>query len=386
MGDILDGENRRRGLLRFWLIVALLAVMPLLLGFGPPAYVESDQAHVPLLASDVPQVLAAVPPEVSATAAVAIDGKTGRVLYEKDAHARRAPASMTKVATAIVALEHGGLDDMVGVTVNGWAMEGSSVMGLTPGELISLKGLLTGLMVPSGNDAALAIAEQVGGTVERFVEMMNAKVAQLGLNNSHFVNPHGLDEEDHYSSAYDLAQMARYAMDFPAFAELVKLKQAVIEAQNNTYYMQNTNPLLGTYDGVDGVKTGYTEAAGYCVVASATREGRRVFVTLMDSDDRVGDGSSLFDYSFNNYVEVTLGLPDSPFYTVLGPNDERLPAKLSLAQTVCLPSWQQRSIVSEVRLNLGPDGQVDVRWPVGEVVFYAGDLPPITVALTVDRR
>lgn len=382
-GDILDGTSMGCKRLRRTIAILILTVAPFLVGFGPPAYVESDEVRMPLYASEVPKVQAASLPEVTAAAAVAIDGETGQVLYDKNAHARRAPASMTKIATAIVALEHGNASEQVSVNVNGWAMqaEGSSVMGLTPGEVISLEGLLAGLMVPSGNDAAVAIAEHIGGTVERFVEMMNAKMADLGLKDTHFVNPHGLDDEAHYSSAYDLAQMARYAMRYPLFAELAKTEQSAIAGQKSTYYVKNTNPLLGAYPGADGVKTGYTENAGYCVVGSATRDGRRVFITLMDSPDRLSDGSALFDYAFKNYTTVSLTLPVTPLYSVATLGGASLPLRMGSVDRLCLPLWQVGDIRVVVRLSTSVEQPVSRGQVVGEVVFYPGDQLAVTVPL-----
>lgn len=379
---ILDGTVMKRKRLRI-LSIVLILIAPLLMGFGPPGYTESEKARSPLYASEIPKLLAAEPPEVAAAAVVAIDGETGQLLYDKNAHARRAPASMTKVLSAIVALEHGNLQDQVDIKVNGWAMEGSSVMGLTPGEVLDLKGLLIGLMVPSGNDAALAIAEHVGGSVERFVDLMNAKVAELGLKDSHFVNPHGLDDEAHYSSAYDVAQLARYAMRYPVFGEIARMEQAVVEGRQNTYYMKNTNPLLGAYEWADGVKTGYTETAGNCVVGSASREERRVFITLMDSAERARDGARLFDYAFENFAGVSLGLPGSPFYRGLGVGGGQLALEPVEERRVCLPVWQLQSVRSEIRLNADPDGLLRSGQVIGEVVFYPGDLEPVRVPLQV---
>lgn len=380
---ILDGTVMKRNRARALFFVLILVAAPFLVGFGPPGYTESEKARTPLYASEVPKLQAAAPPDVAAQAAVAIDGETGQLLYDKNAHARRAPASMTKVLSAIVALEHGNLHDQVEVKVNGWAMEGSSVMGLTPGEVLDLKGLLIGLMVPSGNDAALAIAEHVGGTVERFVNLMNAKVAELGLRDSHFANPHGLDDEAHYSSAYDIAQLARYAMRYPAFSEIARMKQAVVEGQKNTYYMKNTNPLLGAYEWADGVKTGYTEAAGNCVVGSAEKDGRRIFITLMDSSDRAQDGARLFDYAFENFVDVSLELAKSPFYRGLGVGGGQLALELVEKRRVCLPVWQLDHVRSEIRLDVDPDGLLRPGQVIGEVVFYLGDPEPLRVPLQV---
>jgi serine-type D-Ala-D-Ala carboxypeptidase (penicillin-binding protein 5/6) len=219
------------------------------------------------------------------------------LLYGKDAHKRLAPASLTKIMTAIVAIERGNPQDKVAIDVDSRTMWESTVMGLTPGESLALETLLYGLMLPSGNDAALAIAHHVGGSEARFVEMMNEKAKALGLQDTQFRNPHGLDAEGHYSSAYDLAIMARYAMQSPLFQSL----SAAQHWQAEGYDLWNLNKLLGHYPGADGVKVGFTDNAGRCLVASATRDGHRVFVTVIRSQDPAGDSRALLDYAFQNF-------------------------------------------------------------------------------------
>jgi D-alanyl-D-alanine carboxypeptidase (penicillin-binding protein 5/6) len=163
--------------------------------------------------------------------------------------------------------------------------------------VVSLEALLYGLMLPSGNDAALAIGRHIGGSDVRFVELMNEKVQALGLENSQFRNPHGLDEPGHFSSPYDLAMMARQGMQDPAFYNL-----SVARAwQGEGYSLWNLNKLLGQYPGADGVKVGFTDRAGRCIVASATRNGHRVFVALIRSNDPVGESRMLLDYAFQNF-------------------------------------------------------------------------------------
>jgi D-alanyl-D-alanine carboxypeptidase (penicillin-binding protein 5/6) len=210
------------------------------------------------------------------------------------------PASLTKVLTAAVALDYADLGDMYESDVDGAAMHdenGSTVMGLRPGQELSLEDLLYGLMLPSGNDAALVIARGVAGSDGRFAELMNDKVAALGLENSHFTNPHGLSEEDLYSSAYDMAVIARYAMQNPEIRRIV-----------STIYWQpkwdgpmvwNGNELLGRYEGADGVKIGYTEEAQQTIVASATRDGRWIIASLMRSQDRYTDTERVLDWAFS---------------------------------------------------------------------------------------
>ena len=216
-------------------------------------------------------------------------------------HGRVAPASLTKIVTALVAIEHGDLDEWVAVEFDDEELYDSTLMGIWNGEWYTLRDLLYGLMLPSGNDSALAIANHISGSEEQFAELMNIKVGQLGLTDSHFVNPHGLDEADHYSSPYDMAMITRYAQRNSFF---VKLSEARTWDVNGTrgYTIYNLNRLLGNYPGADGVKVGYTEAAGPSIVASATRDGNQAIVAFMGGRDTAGESILLLDYIFANFT------------------------------------------------------------------------------------
>jgi D-alanyl-D-alanine carboxypeptidase len=229
-----------------------------------------------------------------------VDAETGRVLYGLNEHERRFPASTTKIMTAILAIERASLDEVVVAESDAVRMSaaGSSVMGLVPGTPISMRDLLYGLMLPSGNDAALDIARALaGGSVPAFVDEMNARAGELGLENTNFRNPHGLDRRGHYSSAYDLSMLARYAMANETFREIAATQWHQL-APPFDYGFANGNSLLATYPGADGVKIGWTDRAGWTFVASAVRDGRRVFVTVLNSEDRDADAAALFDWAF----------------------------------------------------------------------------------------
>lgn len=245
------------------------------------------------------------PPEVGAVSAVVVDELSGAVLYSKNAHLERAPASITKIVTAIVALERGKLDDLITVRYDPDELIDSTVMGVNPGDRCTLEDLLYGLMLPSGNDAALAVANYVAGSNEAFAKLMNAKMAELGLQDSHFVNPHGLDANGHYSSAYDMAMVSRYAMQNPTFRKLAaaRLHAVTVQTPNGAkrYDVFNLNRLVGTYRGADGVKIGYTDNALRTIVGSATRDAHRVYVALMGSSNLWTDSPPLLDYAFQNF-------------------------------------------------------------------------------------
>ena len=218
---------------------------------------------------------------VSAEKALSMDAVSGRVLFEKNADSRSLIASTTKIMTALVVCEQCNVLDRMRIPREAVGIEGSS-MYLREGEVLTLQELLYGLMLSSGNDAAVALAIYCGGTVEGFVERMNDKARVLGLNNTHFENPNGLDSPGHYSTARDLAKMASYAMENPVFYKTVSAKNVTVGDR----YLHNHNKLLWLVEGADGVKTGFTKAAGRALVSSATREGRRIIaVTLNDPND-----------------------------------------------------------------------------------------------------
>jgi D-alanyl-D-alanine carboxypeptidase len=241
------------------------------------------------------------PPRVTAASVVVLDDDSGNLLFGIDPFTRRAPASITKIATTIVALERGPvLSTIFTTTVSASALvpcDGSSVMGLEPDDHVKLETLLMGMMLPSGNDAAEQVAVSLGGSRERFVAWMNEEVAMLHLSDTHFVTPSGMDADDHYSTAYDMALLARYAMRNAEFRRLAATTRFV----GDDYYLHNLNPLLGSYAGADGVKIGYTDIAGRTMVASATRDGHRVFVAVLGSRNLAGDSTSLLDWVWRTY-------------------------------------------------------------------------------------
>jgi D-alanyl-D-alanine carboxypeptidase len=246
-------------------------------------------------------------PSVSAEAAAMIDVKSGRILYQKNADEKLPIASLTKIMTAIVAIEEGNLSDMVTTSPQAVGVEGSSIY-LRLGEKLSLEDMLYGLMLRSGNDAAVAIAEHIGGSVEGFAFLMNEKAEYLGLENTHFVNPHGLDHPEHYSSARDLAILTAYALKNPTFHKIVstQVKTAPLEGMNWDRKWHNKNKMLRIYEGADGVKTGFTKIAKRCLVSSATRGDRQIAVVVLNDGNDWNDSASLLDYGFHDFQEVEI--------------------------------------------------------------------------------
>jgi D-alanyl-D-alanine carboxypeptidase len=243
-------------------------------------------------------------PYVDAAAVVIMDEASGAVLWENNAETPLAPASLTKIATAVIALQTGGLDRVFTSDVDSKAMPGSSVMGLIPGDEFTLQDLLYGLMLPSGNDAALVIARGIAGSDAAFVAKMNLLATALGLMETHFVNPHGLSANGHETSAYDLAVLTRYAMSVPGFQELAKAYSWTAHG-SRTIGMYNANAFVSQYSGGDGVKVGYTRRAGHTLVASATRNGHRVYAVLLNAPNSQADAAELLDWAFANYTWPT---------------------------------------------------------------------------------
>ena len=230
---------------------------------------------------------------VSAKCAIVVDGQTGRVLYEKNADQQSLIASTTKIMTALIICEQCNVLDRMAIPKEAVGIEGSS-MYLREGEVLTIQELLYGMMLHSGNDAAVALAIYCGGTVEGFAELMNDKAHRLGMRDTHFVNPNGLDAPGHYSTARDMAILASYAMENPIFSRTVSTKTVTVGER----YLRNHNKLLWQVDGADGVKTGFTKAAGRILVSSASRQGRRIIAVTMNAPDDWNDHKTLLNQGF----------------------------------------------------------------------------------------
>lgn len=238
-------------------------------------------------------------PSVSARNAVLMEQETGRVLYQKQAHEKRNIASITKIMTAIVAIESGYLDETAVASRKAVYTEGSSIY-LEQGEKMSVEDLVYGLMLRSGNDAAIAIAEEVGGSLEGFVHLMNEKANWIGMKNSHFANPHGLDEKDHYSTAYDMALLMRYAMENDIFRKVSGT--TLYKAENRTYAWGNKNKLLTRYyDYCTGGKTGFTKISGRTLVTTAEKNGMELIMVTLNGPDDWNDHRQTFEWGFKQY-------------------------------------------------------------------------------------
>jgi serine-type D-Ala-D-Ala carboxypeptidase (penicillin-binding protein 5/6) len=257
---------------------------------------------VSLFVTNIPQKVDASV-SVSAASAVLIEQKTGRVLFEKDAHTKRRIASITKIMTAILAIESGKMNQYVTVSEKATRAEGSSVY-LKPGEKIKLNDLVYGLMLRSGNDTAVAIAEYVGGSVDGFAYLMNQKAREIGMYNSHFSNPHGLDDhEDLYSTAYDMAILMRYAMQNKTFKKIsgTKVHRAPNPTEKWDRVWKNKNRLLSKYKFCTGGKTGYTKRAKRTLVTTATKGDMKLIAVTLNGPDDWNDHISMYEGGFKGF-------------------------------------------------------------------------------------
>ncbi len=242
----------------------------------------------------------AAEPSTQAQAAALVEMNTGKLLLAKNPHEKLPMASTTKVMTAILAIENCSLEEKVKVTKEAYGTEGSS-MYLELGEELSMEDVLYGLMLSSGNDAAVAIAVHIAGSKEAFADMMNEKAQELGLSNTHFVTPNGLPDDAHYTTAYELALISAYAMQNETFRNIVCTRDYVTKTGNRKRKLHNKNKTLYLYEGGNGVKTGYTKAAGRCLCFSAQRGGMQLVGAVLHSGDTYGDAFSLMDYGFAQY-------------------------------------------------------------------------------------
>lgn len=247
-------------------------------------------------------------PKLNSRIALIYDRASGRILYEKNGNKQTPMASTTKIMTSIVVLENSDLEDIV-IIDDKSARTGGSRLGLKKNDKITIKDLLYGLMLCSGNDAAMALAIHVGGSVENFANMMNKKAEELGLINSHFILPHGLDMKEHYTTAYELAKTADYALNLKKIREIVSTKSYTVTINGQPKNITNTNELLGNLNGVYGVKTGFTNGAGRCLVTACKRDNLDIITVVIGADAkkyRTSDSMQLIEYAYKNFKMIPI--------------------------------------------------------------------------------
>jgi serine-type D-Ala-D-Ala carboxypeptidase (penicillin-binding protein 5/6) len=337
--------------------------------------------------------LAMEPPDLTARSAILLDQATGRILYSKNAHELLPNASTTKIMTAILAIESGRLADKVVVSEFASLVEGSSV-NLEAGEEKTLEELVYGLILRSGNDAAVAIAEHLAGSVEKFAERMTRRARELGAAQTRFLNPHGLHEEDHITTAYDLALIAAHAMSLPEFREISATESVKISWPGRPYdrVLRNQNKLLGMYDGADGIKTGWTTPAGRCFVGSAAREGWRLVTVVLNAPQMWEDTMALMDFGYEHYRWEAVIQNGQPLKTaeVAGGTAERV--TLSAARELRLPLKGNEAELLRYHFVVREPLRAPLRagQPVGEIQVFFGAQQvgevPLLAARDVARR
>jgi D-alanyl-D-alanine carboxypeptidase (penicillin-binding protein 5/6) len=333
-----------------------------------------------LLSSQNPWLLAQerlTKADLKAQAVVLLDLKSGVVIFSKNAQEPLAPASTTKIMTAIVVLEKSRLSEVTVVSQRAVAVTGAK-LGLKPGESISIENLLYALLLYSANDAAIALAEHVAGSEPEFVKLMNKKLTQLGAKNSHFSNAHGLDEFDHLATAHDLALVTRYAMRNSKFAQMVRTSWKLIRWQQGKrqFLARSRNKLLGLYPGAIGVKTGHTRRAGYCLVAAAKRGGTELLAVLLGGKSEVQaykETAKLLDYGFGLYQSEYLVKRKKVYKTLKLPFGKQL--KLVAAKDLIATVRQKpRNISREIKILSKPSLPIKKHQKLGYLRVYQDDV------------
>lgn len=286
--------------------------------------------------------IASEEPIITAKSAIVMDAATGKVLYAKDAEAKRYPASTTKMMTLIVALENGNLDDVIEASEKASKTEGSSLW-LEHGEKLTLRDLLYGVMLVSGNDATVAVAEHIAGSVDAYAKLMTKKAHEIGAVHTSFTNSSGLPDPNHYSTAHDLAMIAAYGYKNPLFEEFVSTKSKIIPWAMNDFGRElfNENRMLWLYEGGNGVKTGYTDAAGRCLVSGAKREGVQLVAVVLDSEFMWNDSIALLDYSFKQIKAVKLYNAESVVKNVLVDSGVKSTVDIAVKEDVVIPMVEE---------------------------------------------
>lgn len=301
---------------------------------------------------------------------ILMDQVSGRILVGKNINDKMSMASTTKIMTTLVALEKGNLKDMVHIGEESTNIEGSSLY-LKPGEIIPLMDLLYGLMLRSGNDSAIAIANHISGSEEAFINLMNTKAKSIGANNTNFKNPHGLTAKDHYSTAYDLAIITREAFKIGEFSEIANAKNYRGNREEYNYYI-NKNKTLWEYKGGDGVKIGYTKDAGRCLVSSAKRNEMRLIAVSLNAPNWFNDNYKLFDYGFENFKPYII-FNGSQFITNVNiPNGrtEKLPLVTENEFVYPLKEEERESIKFKINLDENIVAPIEKNTVLGDLEVY----------------
>ena len=329
----------------------------------------------------------------SSKSAILIEASTGEVLYEKNANEKLKPASMTKMMTLLLTfetIERGDLKltDEVIVSINASGMGGSQIL-LETGEKMTVDNLIKGVAIASGNDAAVALAEKIGGTEDYFVELMNKRATELGLKNTHFQNAHGIDAENHYSTAYDMSVIARELLKHEKITDYTKIYEMYLrENTNRKVWLVNTNKLVRFYDYIDGLKTGYTRGAGYCITLTGMKNGMRLIAVTMDEpsiESRNRETLGLIDYGFAQYELETLLSKESIIATkTIAKSIQRKVDVVPLEDIKVLNKKMQNKKTVTYKIDINNiEAPVNKGNVVGSITLIENDKETRTIPLTV---
>lgn len=310
---------------------------------------------------------------VSAHSAVLIEASSGRILYEKNAHQKMSMASTTKIMTALCALENAKLDKLIEVHPSAIGVEGSSIY-LKHGEHLTLRELVYGLMLSSGNDAAVAIAYAVSGSVEEFAKLMNETARKIGVKNTSFMNPNGLDEENHYTTSYDLATITSYALKNEEFKKIASTYEKTISHEGYDYdrKLRNHNKLLKMYDGCIGVKTGFTKKSGRCLVSAAERNGVTLVAVTLKAPDDWNDHIAMLNYGFERTKSETVLKKDEYLKTATVKDGEKSSVKIICNNDLNIAniSGEKNEVTLKYNIKNNLKAPVAYRARVGTVSVY----------------
>lgn len=340
-------------------------------------------------------------PKINSRYAVVIDRNSKAILYGKNEITKTKMASTTKIMTAIVVIENTDLNNIVEISSKA-AGTGGSRLKIKKGDKIKVKDLLYGLMLRSGNDAAVALAEYVGGSIEGFAILMNKKAKEIGLKNTNFVTPHGLDEELHYTTPYELAILTDYALKNETFANIVNTKICSISINGSSRTISNTNELLGYLNGVYGVKTGFTNGAGRCLVTSIKRDSLDIICVVLGADSkkiRTADSVKLIEYTFSNfsYVDIKLKIEEE-FNAWEDINSGRVSIEKGIKSGINLRLEEyslkyypikkntENNIKIEVNANLDLVAPVKINAKIGEVKVFYGENEILSLEILTDEE
>lgn len=315
--------------------------------------------------------------DISAASAVLIEYATGNVIYEKNAYEQRSMASTTKIMTTLLCLESGELDDSFAVDSEAIMVEGSS-MGLVKGDIVTKRDLCYGMLLPSGNDAANATAVRISGSIDKFSDMMNERAEKIGMKNTYFVTPSGLEADgQHYSTAYDMALLTREALGNPDFREICGSSSASVKFGNPPYSrtLYNTNKLLNMYEGVIGVKTGFTDEAGRCLISACERNGIMLVCVTLNAPDDWNDHMKLYDYGFANTELCTAGGNEYFKVDIVGSDKDTISVVPSDEITYGKISGSQKDEIS-VKLRISPFLYAPINYgdTVGTAEYYCNNI------------